>query len=148
MREYVSTFVMGLCVAVIVAVAVISLSRPDPIYASEPQFGYMPFTSAYAVQSTADQTLLAAPGANYSWRVTSIWYEVTTAEANANVQLEDAAATPIVGASIPLDTKGQPNQIFFGDGVIFSLNSAVQVDFSGTTGECAFVINAVKERKQ
>jgi hypothetical protein len=124
-----------------------TILTPIPTIATgDAPYGMFPYDSAYAAQSTADQTLLAAPGTDRAWRVTGVWYHITTAEANANVQVEDAAGTPIVMISIPLDTKGSESFISFGTGVLCSTNSAVQVDFSGSTGEAAFVINAHQER--
>jgi len=137
--------IFSLAVIIAVGIAGFFLASP-PVSALEPEWGKLTFDSAYAVQSTADQTLLAAPGTNYSWVVTSVWFCVTTTEANANVQIEDAAGTPVVAVSIPLDAAlaGMSDMIYFGDGVICSTNSAVQVDFSGSTGEASFVINAYK----
>lgn len=116
-------------------------------YASDgPAYGMLPFDSAYATQSTADQTLLSAPGTDRAWRVTGFWYHVATAEANANVLLEDAAGTATVLCSIPLDTKGSECYISFEEGILCHTNSAVQVDFSGSTGEAAFIVNGYQER--
>lgn len=146
--EKFSVAVMG---AVIFAVAFMCfrMIAPTPMLAQDtPPYGTFPFESAYAAQSTADQTLLAAPGSDKAWLITGVWYHVTTAEANANVQVEDAAGTPVVAISIPLDTAGAVCYVPFGSGVMCSTNSAVQVDFSGSTGEAAFVINAYQERTQ
>jgi hypothetical protein len=139
--QYAVVAVVGLCLG-------FSITYLPTAQASEPQYGEFPFTSAYAAQSTADQTLLAAPGSDKAWLVTGVWYHITTAEANGNVQLEDAAGTPKVVASIPLDTKGSECYISFGDGVLCHTNSAVQVDFSGSTGEAAFVVNGYQIRTQ
>jgi hypothetical protein len=120
------------------------ITNTPPAAAGEPEWGRLTFESGYKAQGTSDVSVLAAPGSNYAWLVTSAWYHVTTAEANGNVQIEDAAATPTVVVSIPLDNKGSEGMIYFGDGVLCHQNSAVQLDFSGSTGEIACVINGYK----
>ena len=114
-----------------------------PVKAAEPEWGKLSFTHAYAATSTADQTLLAAPGANYSWMVTGVWYSTSIVEAGATVRIEDLAGTPIVGISIPTAIANE-GMILLGDGVMFSTNSGVQCDFSGSTASVAFGLNAYK----
>lgn len=133
----------------IIAIAVLGTivpMIPNAHADAPPEYGMFPQGVVAMTPSVADQTLLAAPGSDMSWMVTSIWWEVTAAEANAIATVEDAAGTPISVLYIPLDTKGSIYQVFLGDGVLCSQNSAVQVDFSGAVGELAMALTAHKVR--
>jgi len=136
--------ILATIAVVLIGIAIVS---PDRVLAdAAPPYGTFPTTTSSFTASTADQTLLAAPGSDMAWRVTSVYWEITTAEANGIATIEDAAGTPVKVLYIPLDTKGSTMQVFLGDGVLCSQNSAVQVDFSGSTGEAVFSIVGHKER--
>jgi len=110
-----------------------------PATAGEPVYGQFYCDTVSLQPSTADQELFAAPGANYSWQVTKIGWEITTADADEVITVTDAAGTPIVVCYIATDTKGGYYEANFGDGVICSTNSAVNVEFAAQgTAEAMF----------
>lgn len=115
-----------------------------PASALEPEWGKQTFSSAYVATTTADCEILAAPGSNYSWVLTSMWYGISTVEADGAFQIEDGAGTPIVAISVPTDTVTPGVMVFFGDGIVGGTNKEWQVDFSGSTAEAAFVLNCYR----
>ena len=112
-----------------------------------PKYGMLPFTTGL-VSSTADQDILAAPGTAFRWRVTSLSYNVLVEEADATVVIEDAAGTPVPICEFAPETQGASGYFDFEEGIACSQNSAVTVDFSGSTADCWIVVTAYKERVQ
>jgi hypothetical protein len=118
---------------------------PIPVEASSPDYGRFPET-ATVVQTTADFTAFAAPGADTKWVVTDVMWSVLTAESSGTCTIEDAAGTPTLVWVIPMDTVATGDHINFSEGIECAANSAVMVDFSGSTGELSLGLVAYKER--
>ena len=112
-----------------------------------PPYGMFPFSAA-TVSSTADQDILAAPGADMRWVVTGVAWNVLVEEADALVLVEDKASTAVNICEFAPETQGFGQYIDFESGIICSQNSGVQVDLSGSTADVWVMVTAYKERMQ
>jgi hypothetical protein len=130
--------------AALVLVPLLPWGGGSLLAADNPEYGTFPFESAY-VSSTADQTILSAPGTGRQWVVTGISYNVLVEEANATVLIKDDAGTAIQVCEFAPETQGFGVHYDFGTGVPCSTNSAVKVDLSGSTADVWIRVDAYKQ---
>lgn len=116
-----------------------------PTGASPPSYMQFPSTSA-TITSTVDQEILGAPGANTVWKVTSLGWSINVDETSGTITIEDAAGTPLEVFTLSSNIDGSSGYIEFGEGFVCSVNSAVMVDFSGSTADACITIVAHRMR--
>ncbi len=115
--------------------------------ATAPKYGAMPYEVGI-ISSTADQDILAAPGANMRWVITGFGYNVLVEDADSTVDIEDKAGTPVTISEFAPETQGFGVYYDFGEGIACSINSGVTVDFSGSTADCYIYVKGYKERAE
>jgi len=134
---------VGVILATLLGFAFLT-SSSDVKAQGRPDYGTFPWECAY-VSSTADQDILSAPGANKQWVITGLMYNVLVEEADATVDVEDKAGTPVEICEFAPEVQGFGVYYDFGQGIVCSTNSGVTVDLSGSTADVWIRINAYKQ---
>ena len=102
--------------------------------------------SASYADTTVSTELLRAPGAGYDWWIEKINISVLDNEAAETIIIEDAAGTAVNVAEYSVAIAGNSVTFDFGRGVMCSTNSAVNLEFTGTSTEVFLNVTAHTEK--
>lgn len=136
-----------ICLGILIGGLSIAYQQPAYANAAPP---YMAFTHRSVSDTYADSTaaleILPAPGTGYDWMIEAVTVIVLDAESAKTVYIGDEAATSTHIMTVPTDTVATQFDMNCGQGIRCATNSAVQVEFWGTSQEVFINVTAHKEK--